>query len=822
MKTQIVYTKIVVLFIIIWGAVNSTLAQSCYVPPTSVKPTTKGVYVNPSIIWDAANSCYRFNCYSADTISYAYYTNKGGTLLALKMEKGSTNFWPSYYSSPILHVTSNNTNILGWNSNVNYTLTSINTNADTLIANWKMKYLLGANKDSLNYTYKFHIEGKTLVLVATSSEAKCAGFNLDRSEGMTNVKLIPVPYYLGSNIAKTGSYYVSTFTDWETSNASQFTPSGGNYNSSSAYYAQFVTYSPKSNGVYNLLSERIYFTVSKDLTETLPNLINPISPNADSSANRIVYDQWTNCCPWSFTMVGDTIMSRMYKKGVRNLWFIDHQWQNKGYDIGYPDVLPAYAGYGGNAKLKQLADSCHKWGYKFTLHENYWDYSKSAPVSFTFTDVALSSGGGYAGGTPNYLGDTMYLLKNTKINKYINNISPQIHSTFNTDGAYLDVHSAANPFYGVDYDASVSGAGKYTEVIKNSRAAGPLLRTAHGGNALISGEGRFHYMYTGYYDDFEAEIETGFSNGYGGYYQGVRLPLLVDFKLNKMHVQTPMHGVGYYERFFSDPSTGQPSFFYAGKDTTLIYMATELAYGNCAFIPRFGSSKNVIQIAQLEYQHTFKVQKYYYNQCATSILYNDNGSMLTSSQYINTHPTNFDSISSPNFLSQVKVQYGNGVQVFVNRNRFKPWSVSLSTNTGTLSYHAIVNGKDSLYYGTSSLTSFTLPPQSGWLVYIPYNVTGQQEMTQLNENKMEVSCYPNPFNDEINIMVNAVTDEKGSIKIFDITGRQVFDQAKHFNKGANLINWNGTGASGTKCASGMYFIKVYSGSATATLKVVKE
>jgi hypothetical protein len=345
---------------------------------------------------------------------------------------------------------------------------------------------------------------------------------------------------------------------------------------------------------------------------------------------------------------------------------------------------------------------------------------------------------------------------------YMNNFSAQTHTLFNTNASYMDVHSAANPSYMVDYDSSIPNAGKFSETLNKYRQVGTLARSIH--NGPVSGEGLFHYLYTGYYDDFEAQINCGKVDGTSfQYFQGMRMPLMVDFKLNKMHVQTPLHGVGLYERFFSR-TDGNTPFHQRTIDSSMMYMATELAYGNCAYIPEHDRTKNLIKLAKLEYNYVYPVQKYIYNACPVSIMYNDNGIMRTASEYITKYPATYDSITSPDFLSQVKVTYSNGVIVWANRNRFKQWVVSTPNTTGTISVHALLSLPDSCYYGPFSQTTFTLMAQSGWLVHLPASLSSEINDAVRSEG-LAITCYPNPFTEETSILITAEKAENGFIKI---------------------------------------------------------
>ena len=299
--------------------------------------------------------------------------------------------------------------------------------------------------------------------------------------------------------------------------------------------------------------------------------------------------------------------------------------------------------------------------------------------------------------------------------KYSGIFSPQIHSDYATTSVFLDVESAENPGGKVDYDATIASAGCFSEVLSDRRNLQGLLRAYHAGP--ISGEGNFHLYYVGYVDDVEAQLNSASSfTGSGGQW----LPLLVDFDLLKMHGKAMVHGVGYYERFYSD-SSNTPQYLTFSSSNALEYMATELAYGHGAFIPTPSRIYQYAAAAQLAQSYIYPAQLQYANATVTSILYHDSisNTEMGASDYIRLYPTVFAASLSDNFMSQVRVTYSNGVVVCVNRHPTRQWTVTLGASGGVFDYNAVVNSAITQGIRTSSSTSYVLPPVDGWVVYIP-------------------------------------------------------------------------------------------------------
>ena len=73
----------------------------------------------------------------------------------------------------------------------------------------------------------------------------------------------------------------------------------------------------------------------------------------------------------------------------------------------------------------------------------------------------------------------------------------------------------------------------------------------------------------------------------------------------------------------------------------------------------------------------------------------------------------------------------------------------------------------------------------------------------VNENNLvTVSCHPNPFTDEVQIMFEAEQSGKVELGIYDVLGRKVFVESCHLVKGANVFTIQ------PQLPAGMYVLKV--------------
>jgi hypothetical protein len=696
-----------------------------YGQSTTVQPTpTQG---NNSLSFDSRTNTYNF--YLNGNLCYSYTvlpgtTTNGGSFNVLRdYADNGTSFLPSNFGgvSAIL----GGANRFPFDKGISFIcLNHQILPGDTLSAHWKMIY---NNADYIQYEYKFKIEGRTLIIkvkVDSAYSQKVTLLNMDRCEGAKNPIAIAIPYLPLFNVLFANNEFTSFYTDWNVTNASQIIPTGGSkYSNSSIRYAQQILYKKKTDGSRNRLSETLYLTTSPNIDDVFPSVPNPVSAYKQESAKLIVWD----FRPRFDELVkpsSQDFMDKIYDAGVRNIWLQIHNWQANhgagasymsysGYDDDLPCVLPANRYYGGNAMLESIITKAQSYGYYVGLHENYVDYyvnsaGCSAGPGYSESDVALNSDGSKvkAFKNNNYKGEQSYLLKPSRASYYADKWSSLIQATFpGLYGCYLDVHSSVNPSDRIDYDASISSAGMFRGTMNEYRNLYSILRNNQKGP--VEGEGGMQLLYQGYGDDFEARLITP-----SGYKPGYEFPVLIDFDMLKLHDKAFVHGVGFYPFFYTrDTVNVQP----VSRDIVLSYIATELAYGHGGYLPTPELTFNMIEHAKLEYKYVFSVQTDYANAQPAKILYNDNDSLKTASEYIKSHPDSYNDISSENFMGQVEVIYNNGVIVCVNRNSLRPWEINIGKSNGWFDY----NANNNLYTGTSQTTEFTLPPKNGWVVYDP-------------------------------------------------------------------------------------------------------
>jgi len=694
--------------------------------------------VNPSYGMPSGMISYNAGVYSFYSINgtklYDYTintgnTNNGGTFNVLRAySTNGTYFLPSNYGG--ISMIFDTDTLTPWDSRVSYTRETIigdtsnhKLNGDSLVVYWRM--IQTGTSNYIKYKYIFKIIGRTLsihVVVDDAYKNYAANIQMDRSQG-ANAYAIAVPYLPTFFILLSNDIYTSFFADWNRSNASQaICWDGSRYihdTQNSLRYSQIMFYHRKTNGQRNQLDETLYLTISSNIEEVFPNIPNPISTFKDLSVNSILWDY--RCTPDQLTNISKTgHMDKLYQAGLRNIWLQIHNWQAGEYDRNLPCVLGTVV----DNDLKTAIDTA-RLGYNFRvgLHQNYVDcYPNSASCavssssSYVYNDsrIALNSNGEKITAYKNGWGEQSYLLKPSLTYSFLDYWSSQIESKYpNINASYLDVHSSVLPITNyVDYDASIPDAGKFIATINSYRSLYDRLR--YNNNGPVQGEGGAQIFYQGYVDDMDARIMIPpFQYSYSMNY-----PIFINFDLKKLREKAFLHGVGWYPIFYA-ADKGKDIDGNITKNIVLKYIASELAYGHGAYLPlndRFSSWDDFLECAQLEYNHVFSVQKDYANATPISIQYYDGSiSLKTASEYIKAHPENYDNITSDEFMGRVRVEYDNGVIVYVNRHPSSIWPVSVGNAGGWFNYN--INGTPVI--GTRTSTSFTLPANNGWVVYDP-------------------------------------------------------------------------------------------------------
>lgn len=84
-----------------------------------------------------------------------------------------------------------------------------------------------------------------------------------------------------------------------------------------------------------------------------------------------------------------------------------------------------------------------------------------------------------------------------------------------------------------------------------------------------------------------------------------------------------------------------------------------------------------------------------------------------------------------------------------------------------------------------------------------------------------ISNYPNPFNPDTNISFTLSEKAEANIQIYNLKGQIVREMGvKPYKSGVNTINWDGRDNSYNPVSSGIYFIRIKTGTESQTHKML--
>lgn len=624
---------------------------------------------------------------------------------------------------------------------------------DSVALLWRMYQ---NNRQLYGYRMSFRIKGKTLVIDIECEGDDRNGAGITLGEGISprnSLAVVPVPYLPMTSLLheRTSKSFASMFFDWERTNCSRMLPLSAQ--AGHTLYASSADYFPRTDGVRNRIKERIYLTVSNEINEVLPNVVGPVAPLRNKLQDKIIIS-YHPPFPWLLDPIIPNTSLPSYLDTLKNLGITDvallvKDWWWSGFDRGNPKVLPANNfdrpegpnGTGGNGILLRVRDKARSLGYMLGLHQNYVDmYSETREGGMP--DIAVDASliaklpgteerdaWAYVSESRN---ENAWAIKPAQAFSVAGQVSAAIYNEFKSDWNYLDVTSALNPSgplplvrHGsvnsyVDFDASQANPGRdssgmFLYTLRNYRTVPEAVRR-NTNNGPTQGEGGYHFLYAGYFDNFEARIKTAIP-GIAGY----TAPLLVNFHFNKLHGKSSYHGAGHIYEFYD---RGWGAFF--NEKEVLTFMATEIAYGHGALISKSAHNcmddspcDHSLKHIALENKHVLPLQKLLMRANPARVTYYDrSGAAKTASRYIADNPTGFADITSPNFMGRIRVEYSNGVVVYVNRNREAgSWTIRGLPSGRRYNYNILRNGRMVQGVGAKPTEPLVLSAECGWVWY---------------------------------------------------------------------------------------------------------
>ena len=500
-------------------------------------------------------------------------------------------------------------------------------------------------------------EGRVLIVDLFAPAGKVTEINLGEAEEAKIVKRIQVPYLSGYGDVELleGGLFRFAFADWYRSNASEVRQNKDR--------TVTLRYLPKTDGTYNPVCERIVITLSDEFADVLPEIPNPVSPYKKLVGERL----------WRSHAASDRSRDRafwrlMHSEGIRKVCVMDHEtmWRDGGE--AFTMMTEAAPGRGGDEVQKAFTRFMNdELGYVYGPYNNYTDYQPSNARWWNVDRVMRKNDWSL---TAAWL--RSYTPKPTLILPICEKVVSEAQKKFGFRGAYCDVHTAITPWYRVDFDARVPGAGTFSQ---NFYAWGELLLMQRRlWQGPVWSEGGKHFFYSGLADGNYAQDQT---------YDFTSRPWLLDFDLLKIHPLECNFGMGSLS-MFSRPKTKEEAAFYLpsmpeGRDRLVdSFLAATLAFGHAGLLladwcwkpakmfgPAYcGASEETfdegLKIARRSYFMVQPIAARYTRETAEDIRYIDGrGRMLKTTEAL---------LGGAVERRQVYVRYSGGVHVAVNGN----------------------------------------------------------------------------------------------------------------------------------------------------------
>jgi hypothetical protein len=127
------------------------------------------------------------------------------------------------------------------------------------------------------------------------------------------------------------------------------------------------------------------------------------------------------------------------------------------------------------------------------------------------------------------------------------------------------------------------------------------------------------------------------------------------------------------------------------------------------------------------------------------------------------------------------------------------------TTGNSLKLKIYTNGQESvLDFKTVNNTSDQFVPGASVIVKASIgSVTGIDDLNTVTD----LSCYPNPFAEELTIEISQPAGVKLHVEVFDVMGRKTTDLYQGISTGYDIIKWNGTNGQGAIVRPGVYYIR---------------
>ena len=509
---------------------------------------------------------------------------------------------------------------------------------DAYRVDWRME----AGKLSTTGSTTYRLKGKSLIVDVTAPGGHVAGVRIGRWTGKAKPKLVRVPFLtmrpIDPHIVCGHGVFTSALVDWYVTDASKLYGADRVVSATSAEYGGGVKYLPKTDGRRNDVRDRIFLTVSPRFDEVLPNIPNPDNPYAKMMVDRA----W-----WDVGGANMSLIERMYRWGLRKCMM---QYNGVIWERGTDFTRRSFYSDGGinvgAQKMRDFGKAVQDMGYLFGLHTNYCIVPPGTHRCWHEDLPVFDSRGEWRTGW-----GRCYMVKPSLVAQLQDRFTTLKEREFGVSCEYSDQTTAFELGRCTDFDARAPMAGKLRGQFE---AHGRFLwRECEMIGGPVISEGPMHWVYAG--------LAAG---NYGQLYgrEKPKRPMLLDFDLLKMHTKQCDAGIGITHMFYGRDLNRAIHDAGVHSDWCDRWLAWTLAAGHIAQLTTHWRDPGLIK----SFYMVQPAQRHYALVPVAHIRYFDGETLLSTSDAIRSGAVE---------RSQIRVEYENGLTVWVNGSWAEDWLV---------------------------------------------------------------------------------------------------------------------------------------------------
>jgi hypothetical protein len=434
----------------------------------------------------------------------------------------------------------------------------------------------------------------------------------------------------------------------------------------SAYPPGGAFYRPDTAGVNRPIAETFYVTLSPDPLDPLPALRQEPAPLCGTLRSRVTLDFFSEA-PFRDDAEFLRLLGRY---GVEDVLLIYRNWQQFGYRKRTPALHPANPDRGGAAGFRHLLKTTAEAGWLVAPREEYATLGQDSPY---WDERCVSV---WPDGTPRQPRHARdYSVAAHRMIEFARLEASHIRLNYPVTAAFVDGHTAWDPEFGLRQVDSRPGSpsGMVPQAIRRTADLLEFLREAHRGPIIGSaGEGAARF------DTFAAGAAEAVVRGPD---EGAGAPLILDYELREVHPRLVGIGAGTYRQFCGHPAGVAVD---PGSVDWDVYRATEIALGHGGYVGNYrikpgprgmpfpgGSSAVLVR----EYFLLRALQERYLDVHAVSVGYWNGEEFLPLAQALRSLDLT---------QARVRIQYDNGLTLWVNRSKGESWSLQTADGAWTL------------------------------------------------------------------------------------------------------------------------------------------